>query len=176
MRPFCVQPGAPQTATEAEAACSGFIPILTAVSCRSVNGLLFILCSRRTSRNWHRSLEKRRSRVPVKSYTELLLQPWQFAEVDRAPHPPRKEPRHIEPKYVGNASAMTDAGKLADSLEVELSEFTTLCVGKDVLGDCLALPQSVLGSRRANLAIAEIWYKSAISERPHSRPIGNRQL
>jgi hypothetical protein len=71
---------------------------------------------------------------------------------------------------------MTDARKLADNLESELSEFTTLCVGKDVLGDCLALPQSVLGSRRANLAIAEIWYKSAISERPHSRPIGNRQL
>src|SRR6266568_7322579 len=121
-------------------------------------------------------LREQKVQCPIKGHPDLLFQSRQFAQIDRAPHPPRDKPRDINAKNAGYAGAVPDSCKLADGLEVESSKLSSIGVSDDVLRCDRALPKSMLRCWRAEFSGAEIRNQRAIAQRPHTGPIGNRQL
>src|SRR5271166_2118242 len=113
---------------------------------------------------------------PVQRHAKFLFQPRQFAQVDRSPHPPGKESRHIEAENICHARAMSYAGKLPDRLEVELLELAAFGVSENILRNHLALPQSMLRGGRTDLAIAQIRNDYTVAQCPYSRPVRYSEL
>src|SRR4051794_1535146 len=115
-------------------------------------------------------LGKEKIKCPVECYTNFLLESWQFAQIDRSPHPPRQKTGDIYAEYAGHPGAMSDGCKLADCFEFELSELAAVCIGQHVVGNDFSLPKSMLRGGRAVFAGAQVGNQSAIAQRPHARP------
>src|SRR6266567_1663569 len=121
-------------------------------------------------------LREQKIQCPIEGDSDLLFQSRQFAQVDRAPHPPGDKPRDIDAKDAGHAGAVTDGRKLADGFEVEFLELSSIGIRDDVLGYDRALPKSMLRSWRTELSGAEIRNQGAIAQGPYARPIWNSQF
>ena len=59
-------------------------------------------------------LGKKKIECPVERDANLLVQAGQFAQVNRAPHPPGKEAREIESENPGHAHTATDRSQKSD--------------------------------------------------------------
>src|SRR6266581_3762990 len=108
-------------------------------------------------------LREQEVQCPIKGHSDLLFQSRQLAQVDRAPHPPRHEPRDIDAKDAGNAGAVTDGRKLSDGFKVEFLELSSIGISDDVLGYDRALTKGMLRGWWAEFSGAEIRNQGAVA-------------
>ena len=88
---------------------------------------------------------------PLKSDTDLLLEPRQFHQVNGAPQHPSDNSGKLEPEDPGNTRAPADRCKLPGRLVHEGSCSFSFQAGADVLSGSPALTKSVLGGRRVGM-------------------------
>ena len=58
---------------------------------------------------------KQQIQGPVERNAALLLKPREFAEIDRAPEPPRDKAGEADPEHFGHSGAFTNGGELTES-------------------------------------------------------------
>ncbi len=88
---------------------------------------------------------------PSQSDTYLLLEPWQFHQVNGPPQHPPHNAGKLEPKNPRNTGATADRCKLAGRLVQEGSCSFSIQAGADVLRNSPALANSMLGGRRVGI-------------------------
>src|SRR5262249_4087949 len=81
---------------------------------------------------------------PVECDPDLLLEPRQLAQVDRAPEPPRDEAREPDPEDVRHPRPPADGGELSQRREAERGRRSAQDGGGDVAPDGAALTEGVL--------------------------------
>src|SRR5947209_10209128 len=95
----------------------------------------------------HEIFGEKQVQSPVQRHSQLLLEPWELAEIDSAPQPPGNEAREVNAENVSYAGAPADGSELSNGLERKEGERFLVHHGDQVLGQCLSLPQGVLGRR-----------------------------
>src|ERR1700722_13401817 len=121
-------------------------------------------------------LAEQQVQCPLEGNANLFVKPRQFAQINCAPKPPRKETREVEAENPCNAVTAADGGEQSNGLE---GKWLWRLAGerqRDILRHHPALANGVLrGGRMSPFWVIYVGHKCTIADRPDPGPSGELQ-